>query len=329
MAENTKDSTAEEPVPTPLGAAALPDSSQASTLGGKSRTFVTAGERIHHWSTYLGIDWIFNAISGVSFAYLTKYTEAGRKYWSGPITSFFDKTLKPFIKNDVQRATSAGYGNMFMGIIAGGMFTLPPLLALESKKVKASIVKFFDRRIYGKDKVENDPRFQDAYAAMESEPKKDFGSGMIARFAALAPLLAMVLNPTTKKISNKAWFDHVEKASDVTASKMGFGPHSFKNVSPAEGKERWKFIHESMAMDAGLGIPYAILHSMFYNLVVGMRGKKNGEEKLVNPIYKDAPPSTAVPVPIQERQDRKINHAERELKREAEATNAQETGAAR
>ncbi len=246
----------------------------ASNYPDKKSGFVTAGERIHHWSTYLGIDWIFNAMSGVSFAYFTKYTDFGKKYWSGPITSFFDKALKPLIKNDAQRKSSAGYGNMFMSIIAGGMFTIPPLMVLESKKIKKAIVKFYDRLIYGKDKVENDSKFQEAYSDIDNAPKKDFTSGLIARFFALAPLLAMVLIPTSKKAADKVWFNHVEHASDATAKKMGFGPESFKKIPPAEGKERWKFIHESVAMDAGLGIPYAVLHSFFYNIFAGLLGKK-------------------------------------------------------
>lgn len=302
----------------------------AKNTAGKGKGFVSAGERIHKWSTYLGIDWIFNAFTGVSFAYWAKYSDVGKRYWSEPITKAFIKGLSPFvkgsdqlqnvgkkywsepitkaftrglslfikdsvqlqksvelindkvqlkktagfIKDEVQLKESAGYGNIFMSIIAGGMFTLPPLLMLENKKVKKSIVMFYDRLIYGKKKVENDPKFQKAYDEIDNAPKKDFWSGLLTRFVALAPLLAIVLIPSTKKLSNKLWFDHVEKASGFVATKAGFSPEkSFKELSFSEAKDRWKFIHESVAMDFGLGIPYAILHSFFYNMFTSRKGK--------------------------------------------------------
>src|SRR6185295_17713940 len=129
----------------------------------KKRDFISKGERIHKWSTYLGVDWVFNAAVGVSFAYWGKFTESGKKIWSGPLTKGFTAALKPIIKNPESLEKSVGKGNMFMSIIAGGMFTIPPLMILENNKVRKSIIKFYDGIIYGKDKVENDPKFQQAY----------------------------------------------------------------------------------------------------------------------------------------------------------------------
>lgn len=330
MAGNEENNAAERPIPLPLGLAAQPESAELNSIG-KPRNFITAGENIHHWATYLGIDWILNTLSGVGFAYFTKYTKAGRKYWSDPITSAFDKGLQPFIRNDAMRQASAGYGNMFMSIIAGGMFTLPPLMLLESRKIKSAIVQFLDRRIYGKDKVENAPKFREAYEALEHEPKKDFTSGLAARFAALAPLLAIVLTPTTKKASDKVWFNYFEKGSDIAATKLGFGPESFKKVSPEQGKERWKFIHESVAMDAGLGIIYAGLHSIFYNIIAGIRGKRHPQAQEVKPVLKDAPPLLVENASAQDKDtgERRMSHAEREMKRETAAANSPDPGAAR
>lgn len=248
-----------------------------------AKRFKTAGEKIHKWSTYLSVDWIFNAATGVGFGYWGNFSKAGKQYWSGPITDGFKKALKPIIKNEEQLAKSAHYGNIFVSIIAGGMFTIPPLLALEHKKVKEKIIKFWDKKVYGPEAVENDPKLQEAYKAMDDAPKKDFTSGMISRFIALAPLLAIVLIPATKKISNKIWFDHVEKGSEVVANKIGFtAENSFKNVSPEEAKKRWKFIHEAVAMDFGLGVPYAILHAFFYQKTVDFfagRKKDKAAEK--------------------------------------------------
>jgi hypothetical protein len=257
---------------------------EAPSLAGTARddvsskdAFVSAGQHAHKWGTYLSIDWIFNAMTGVTFAYWGKFTESGQKIWSGPISKAFEKGLSPFIKNPEHLKTSSEYGNIFMSIIAGGMFTIPPLLLLENKKVKRDTTEAIDRVVYGKETIENDPRFQASYEEIEKEPKKDFTRGLTSRFTALAPLLAMVLIPATRKISDKLWFDHVAGASEKVAAKMGYGPESFKSVPLAEGKERWNFIHRSVAMDFGLGVPYAVLHAFFYNKFVNGKNGKHPE----------------------------------------------------
>lgn len=270
---------------TPLGDVLVEPDANTSPYESK-RSFISAGERIHKWGTYLSVDWIFNAATGVGFAYWGSYTDMGKKMWSGPITNFFTKALKPFIKDPKQLKSSAGYGNMFMSVIAGGMFTIPPLMALEDNDTRKSITKFFDQLIYGKEKVASDPKFQQAYDEIEHTPKKDFASGLTSRFAALAPLLALVLIPATKKFSNKIWFNHVENASDAVARSVGFSEKSFKNIPVREAKERWKFIHESVAMDFGLGIPYAILHAFFYNMFSKKKAKTEAENQQTDaPIF--------------------------------------------
>lgn len=293
--------------------------------GEKKRNFISKGEHLHKWSSYLAVDWIFNAAVGVTFAYWGKFTEAGRKIWSEPITRGFTKALTPFIKNVEQRQKSAGYGNIFMSIIAGGMFTIPPLMVLENNKIKKSIIKFWDRIIYGKDKVENDPKFQQAYDEIHEAPKKDFVTGVTSRFAALAPLLAIVLIPTTKKISNKIWFDHVEHASEAVATKVGFGAEkSFKNIPLPEAKSRWKFIHESVAMDFGLGVPYAVLHAFFYNMFASSKDKKKQEkqqaaEAQTNNIMAEAPPETKNFISKEDSLMPQASHAAREMNRRSDA----------
>jgi len=243
-----------------------PQKQDEQPAASKPRGFVSLGGHLHKWGTYLGIDWIFNTIAGVSFAYWGQFTESGKKYWSGPITGFFTKVLSPIIKDAEQLKKSAGYGNMFMSIIAGGMFTIPPLLILENNHTKRKITEFFDRTFKGNEAVDNDPKFQQAYNEIERAPKKDFWNGITSRFAALTPLLAMVLIPTTKKISNQYWFNHVEKGSEFVAGKVGLSPEKlFPSISAADAQERWKFIHESVAMDFGLGVPYAVMHEAWYN----------------------------------------------------------------
>ena len=284
----------------------------------KTKPFVSAGSRIHNWSTYLGIDWLFNACVGVSFAYWGTFTESGQKYWSKPIGNFFETVLKPVIKDAKQLKSSAGYGSMFMSIIAGGMFTIPPLLILENNKVKKSIVQSYDRMIYGKEKVDSDPKFKESYDAIEQAPKKDFWTGLTSRFAALSPLLAIVLIPATKRFSNKIWFDHVEHGSEAVAKTMGFSAEkSFKTLAPEEAKQRWKFIHESVAMDFGLGVPYAILHEFFYNAFANGKDKKdkstNAKEQV--PVTVEAAPSA----PADAAPKQQASYADRESARRSEA----------
>ena len=273
---------------TPIGDALV----DQSVTEKDKRSFVSKGERIHKLGTYLSVDWLLNAATGVGFAYWGKYSDLGKKMWSGPLTEGFSKLLSPVIKNPEYLKASVGKGNMFMSIIAGGMFTIPPLMALESKKVKLSITKTFDNLIYGKDKVENDPKFQEAYEEIEKAPDKKFMSGMTSRFVELSPLLAMVLIPVTQKFSSRIYFNHVEHGSEAVARKLGFSAEkSFKNITLPEAKERWKFIHESVAMDFGLGIPYAMLHAFFYNMFAG--NKKTANQ--VEPAVSTASPPHAEP----------------------------------
>lgn len=249
----------------------------------KKRAFISKGETIHKWGTYYGVDWIFNTIVGVKFAYWGKFTESGQKNWTEPLTRGFTKLLKPIIKNPESLEQSVGKGNMFMSIIAGGMFTIPPLMALEHNKVRKWIVQKLDGVIYGKDTVENDPKFQQAYREIEETPKKDFVTGMTSRFAALAPLLAIVLIPKTRDLSNKIYFDHLSNGSEAIAKGLGFSAEkSIKAPSPAEAKKRWKFIYDSLAMDSGLCLPYAPLHAFFYNMFANSKGKNTPVKKEVN-----------------------------------------------
>ena len=250
----------------------LPQPAPVAPEEKQQKSFVSAGQRVHTWTTYFGIDWIFNAIVGVSFAYWGRFTPSGKKYWSGPITAFFKNVLSPFIKNEESLTKSAGYGNMFASIIMGGMATIPPLMVLENNKIKRSITTFYDQLIYGKEAVENDPKFEASYRAIEQQPKKDFWTGLTSRFAALAPLLAIVLIPQTKKISDKFYFNHITSASDKTFTTIGITEEKMFGKLPAEqlkehsSAERWRYIHESVAMDFGLGPWYAVLHEFFYNM---------------------------------------------------------------
>lgn len=242
--------------------------------------FVSKGEILHRWTIYLGIDSIWNAISGVAFSYWGNFTQSGKKLWSEPVNKGFEKFLSLFIKNEAQLAKSVGKGYMFASIIAGGaIFTVPPLMVLEKNKVKKPIIEFYDRLIYGKEKSENDPKIRASHEHIGHEPKKGFLIGNVSRYMALAPLLAIVLIPSTQRLSNKYFFRHIEHASDVMARKMGFSPASFKKIPLSEAEVRWQSIHENAAMDVGLELPYAFLHYIFYGMLANMAARWHAKRK--------------------------------------------------
>lgn len=258
------------------------------------KPIVTAGQHIHKWGTYLSVDWMFNTLCGVGFHYFSKYTHIGRQYWSGPIQGAFKKILSPIITNKEALGRSAGLGGTFMSIIAGGMFTVLPIAALEEKNNRIGFVKWLDEMIYGKEKVANDPKFQESYEAIKQEPEKDQKAVWLARGAALAPLLAIVLVPSYQPGAVRKWFHAIsdgasafftpiQNGSKWVARRFGFSENSFKDglavhqakEIPVTAAQKWNDIHEATALDFGLGLPYAGLHAMF----IGMFAKGATEKK--------------------------------------------------
>jgi hypothetical protein len=236
---------------------------------------MTAGQRIYKTATYLSVDWVWNGICGAAFSDFAKYNDKGIKYWGNPTQKGFDWTFEHLfnVKDGAQRASSVKNTCTFTNIIIGGMMTLPPLLVLENQRVKRGAVEWIDRRIYGDDAVEHDAMFHNAYEAMANEPKKDFKIGMVARFAALAPLLAsVVLEPTKTDLKNN-YFTPIAKGTEGVAHAIGFSPESFVGHMPSSmqdnpitRQERWNYLHnDSLAMDWGFGLPYAAMHSFWYD----------------------------------------------------------------
>lgn len=258
------------------------------------KPFVSLGAKVRHWSTYLGVDWIWNAASGVAFSYWGTFTETGKKWFTEPVDKFFREQGSRFIKDPQKLKKSVGRANTFAGIIAGGMlFTIPPLLYLESKKVKKRLTRALDEKIYGKDIVDAVPKFQESYDAIDREPEKGFWTGMGARGLALAPLLALVFNPTSNKWLQQNYFGHISKASKGVSNAVGLNAKRlFRRHDATEAQKRFDYCHdEALAMDIGLGIAYAPLHSFFYNMLASLVGSKKKE-----PSPADAPRTEDTPV---------------------------------
>lgn len=267
-----------------------PQESAFAEEGSKKYRFVTAGERIHKWATYLSVDWVFNATMGALLAYWGKFTDSGQKLWSNPINNVLNFCLKPCFKNPNYFKEAVKQGNTFISIIAGGMLTIPPLLVLENVNVKKSLIKSIDRLIYGKAAVDNDPAFKQAYAEIQEAPKKGFWTGMGSRFAALAPLLALVIITPTKDFLVKRLFGPVGEKTKKIVSGIGLTENRlFGKFGAAGAAERWKYIHEeALAMDLSFGLPYAVLHSITYNLFSKIKFGKHKDKEADKSIQSPA-----------------------------------------
>lgn len=258
------------------------------------KRFVTFGETFQKWSTYLSIDWGLNYMTGVGFAMWGEYTKLGQNTWGWLV----NKTAN-FLSKDVMKlegeALKLGNKNFirFASVIAGGMFTIPPLMILESKKVRKSMIQWYDKMYYGKDKVENDPKFAEAYAALDNVPKQGFWTGLISRIGALAPLLAAVWIPPLRKATHSQdYLDWVGKGSKHAYNAAGLTEERlFRKQSPAERAKRWEFLHENSAMDFGLEPMYAVLHMIMYRGLAKMVGghKEKANERKEHLVQQPSP----------------------------------------
>ncbi len=253
------------------------------------RTFISTGEKIHNELTYRGIDWLLNSAFGVAFTYATQRTEIGRKLWSKPLKKAFVTVFEPIVHavggSKTALDKSAGYGVMFLSIMFGGTVTVPPLMAMENPKNKVPFIKRLDTWIYGKDKVENDPKFQQAYEEIKHQPKKDFKTGMKTRFIALAPLLAVTLYEPSHLFLKKHFYDRIMRGTKFVGEKMGLGKteywagKSVENIGSKTAEEaakipnNWQELHDTVAFDFGLTIFYSFLHEVAYKLFA----KKNDD----------------------------------------------------
>jgi hypothetical protein len=264
--------------------------------------FTSFGAKTHNLITYRGVDWLMNATFGVSFSYFADRTKLGKIY-SEKLQGAFGKVLSPILKDAKSLEVGSKWGARFANIMIGGFAIIPFMAALEDKKNKKSIIKSLDEMHYGKDAVAHDPKFEESYKKIDEEPPRDVSTGMVARFVALAPLLAITFTPATNNFMAKNIYNRIGGATKWTAEKIGIRPKSLMargemvhpNGDPKLAKEfqsDWKYIHETIGFDFGLTFIYAYLHEGVINLLTG--GKKS----------KAAPaqPAAAPALPIAENQ---------------------------
>lgn len=284
------------------------------------RPFVSAGEHIHGEITYRGVDWLMNSAAGVAFAYFTSRTHLGRKYITDPLATGFNSMFS-FLKSEGARNFAVEWSTRFVTIMFGGTVTIPPLIALEKHENKKSISKFFDRMIYGKDRVENDPKFQRAYDEIDFEPRKGVVTGFVARIVALIPLFWFSFDKRIHGKLEAVLYKPIENASKWLAKTAHIKPKGslLETVADKSGKvqSNWEFLHETIAFDFGLTILYSFLHQFSYRIAAqvseNFRGKKT-DEKTLSPTVPPIPVAPTVitkadePPAAQEKPEKPSHH---------------------
>lgn len=266
-------------------AAPTPQPEQAAPFfdmgGRKKRDFVSIGETIHNELTYRGVDWLLNSTFGVMFAVWTARTKSGAKYFAEPVGKFFNFVLKPFFQTEKGLEVGVKWGITYLSIMFGGTVTVPPLVLMENHKNKKAIVKGIDTLIYGKDKVENDPKFAKAYQEIEEQPKKDFWTGTAARYITLAPLFTMTLYRPTHEVATKFVYAPLARAVEKVATKLHIKPGKFlSEIRPDQYGNKdtnWKYMFDTIGFDFGQTVFYCVLHEFTYKLLA--RANYNHHER--------------------------------------------------
>ncbi len=264
---------------TPEALSAKP-AEQEAQQSANSKAKSTPGKWGHWALTYLGGDWLLNSAVGVGFTYFTARTAFGKKYYVEPVSKGIRAALSPFFKQPETLEKAVGGGRDFLSIMVGGTAINPILTRLESHENKKAISKAIDTAIYGKDRVENDPKFKEAYDAIDQEPIKDTKSVWISRLIALAPLYAAATNPKSyaylkhndTPIIKYVSFDRISNFTRTAAEKIGIRPAkmmatTMKNPTTGEVTSNWKALHDYIGFDYGLTVYYAILHAISFSAV--------------------------------------------------------------
>jgi len=273
-----------------------------------SNHFITGGERIHNEITYRGVDWLLNSAIGVTTAYLIARNKWGKAHIGEPLANFYKKLLKPVLRKENSVNEGAKWGTMLTSIMAGGTAIIPPMMVLENRKIKRKIICWLDEKIYGKDAVKNDPKFEQSYCRIEEEPKQDFLTGMATRFIALIPFFIVNPMPTLNKPLIKYLYDPIGNSTKWLAQKIGIKPGkmllegAFEHIEgdpniPKRWQSNWDFLHRTIGFDFGLTVFYSIFHEITYKGLAALGAKKHSDNNAVTPLEKPQPCEEACALP--------------------------------
>ncbi len=237
--------------------------------------FETWGKFIHNEATYRGVDWLLNSAVGVSVAYWAGRTQHGKDHFGTPVGRFFKQVLSPFLTSESSLAEGAKWGTTLTSISAGGLAITPLMVGLECRPIKKASIRWMDEAIYGKEVVENDPRFAQSYAAIDQEPRKDFSLGMASRYVALVPFLVFASVPKLNQQGIRFLYDPIARLTKSAAKLVGIRPGTMAlegalehiNGDPATPKQfmsNWDFLHRTIGFDFGLTLLYSYVHEPIY-----------------------------------------------------------------
>lgn len=240
------------------------------------RTFISAGERIHNEITYRGVDWLLNSAIGVAVAYWANRTHMGRHYFSEPIEGVYRSLFKPFLKHEGHLEEGVSRANWITNIMVGGTLTIPPIMMLEDHNNKKGIVRFFDDLVYGKETVDNDPKFARAYHEIDRQPRKDFWMGFFTRIISLAPIFGVTVSSKTHPFLDRTIYEPIAKSTKWAGQKIGFKPENMARVQPDKtygNISDWDYLHKTIGFDFGLTVFYSIMHEITYKTFSHMFSK--------------------------------------------------------
>lgn len=257
----------------------------------------TWGEFLHNELTYRGVDWVINTATAVGFSYWAARTKFGKTQYFDRVTKGIDTALKPIKKDPVKRKEWAENGTGFVNIAIGGLAIVPVMMKLESHDTKRGIVRWFDRIIYGEERVANDEWFAIRYDQIADEPKKDFGTGMLARGIVLAPMITAHMR--YKPFMKKWMYDQIGDRTKWACAKAGFQPQGLMTRQPTWAQDTdWDFLHETLGMDAGLTFIYSFAHEWTYKALAALKHEKPDViDRPANSNQPDEPITSKPPAP--------------------------------
>lgn len=171
--------------------------------------FVTQGEKRFDTLTYRTVGYWVNVLLSIGAVVAVERTPQGQKFLNGIV----ERAQRLFPKADGELVDTIARKTFFL---SGGFAVLAPMKWLEDAKV--SLIKKWDRQIYG-DKVDTDPKIQQAHADLEAAPKQTWLSVMGSRVLALIPFYLTIGALWTRESTLARWTNPELRAMSKDAIK--------------------------------------------------------------------------------------------------------------
>lgn len=242
--------------------------------GFKSRT---KGEGLFNKLTYTGVGYF--GVTGFS-VFLT-WLIRDSKWLSHHYENFTEKLVQGMEKTPLRRMSGFVYSNMTIAtlFLGGTIVSVLPVKWLEDNKSK--IVKRFDRWLYGKEKVENDPEIKKAHAEMDAIPQQTWGSVTGSRVLAFGTTLGISLLMGSKESPLSKASGH---SLDSVSARMGRGLDRFfneKNPAANRAIDKARDISVEMRGQPTIMREWAGKHEgKHYDLTQG-----NGADRIPSRVY--------------------------------------------